>query len=1244
MTMRYIIAGHQQAVHLLGIALMALAALVGEGLQRPVLGQSLPAGFVDTVVVGGLNLPTAFTTLPDGRLLIAEKNGLVRLFKNGVLLSTPFIDLRSSVNDYWDRGLLGIAADLDFSTNGYVYLLYTYENNAADYSGHKSGRLTRVSASGDIAAPGSAVTILGTTVGSGCNNFPAGTDCIPSESPSHSVGGIRVSSDATLFVSLGDGAEFNIVDDDALRAQNLDSLSGKLLHITRTGAGVSTNPFWTGNASENRSKVFAYGLRNAFRMGLHPNSDLPYLGDVGWGEWEEINAPNAASPSVNLGWPCYEGLLHQSGYEPKAVCQSLYALGPSAVQMPVISYYHNSGGSSAVVGGTFYTGALFPSQYDDAFFYADYAVGFIRYFKVDPVGVKSGPLLGFGANLQAAGPVYLDSDGAGLLYVAINTGEIRRISYETNDSSITYLSDGSWTSMTNGLGPVERDQSNGDGATYDGRVITLAGLGYAKGLGVHAPSDVRFALNGACTTFQAAIGVDGEVGSNGSVVFQVWADGIKVYESGTMDGSSATQAVNLNVSGTAQLQLVVTDGGNGNAQDHADWADARLTCGPTTPPSVIATTPPAGSTGVPPTANVTATFSEAMNAATLTTSTVTLVPQGSSTPAGATVTYDAATRTVTLDPSATLAAGTTYTATIKGGSGGATDVAGSPLPADVVWTFTTATSGASAYLSDLAWTAAVNGWGPVERDRANGDLAPGDGLPITLNGVTYVKGLGTHAASDIRYALNGVCTVVTAVVGVDDEVGSNGSVVFQVFTDGVIRYDSGIMTGATALRNVFVDTTGATELALVVAGWSDGIDFDHADWANAQITCGSDTSPPTVVSTNPPATATGVSTAADVTATFSEAMNASTLTTSTVTLVPQGSTTPVAATVTYDSATDTVTLDPTASLAGNTTYTATITGGSGGAKDLSGNALTSDMVWSFTTGSAPNTLPTATITAPQSTLTFKVGDVINYAGSGTDPEDGTLPGASLSWQIVLHHCPGTACHNHPFTSSTGTSGSFTVPDHGDGMYFQIDLTATDSAGLSTTASVNIYPQTIQLTLDTTPSGLTVVYGGTSYTAPTTFTTLVGSTHTISAPSPQGLLSFIEWSDGGASLHNVIAGSTNVTYVATFRDITPPTVTDINPNDGATRVNAVIKPSATFSEPMNAATITSATVRLLQEGITPVAAAVSYDAGTRKVTIRPTSRLLGATAYSVQILGGSGGVKDPAGNAMTADMVWTFMTR
>src|SRR4030095_5999624 len=187
---------------MLGVAMTLFALLGADGFQSTAVAQSLPAGFVDEVVVTGLNLPTAFVALPDGRYLVTEKRGLGRVFKNGKLLSTPLIDLRNSVNDYWDHGLLGIAADPNFSSNGYVYLLYTYENNAANYSGPKTGRLTRVTVTGDIAAPASAVTILGTSVVAGCNNFPAGADCIPSENPSHSVGTIKVASDGTLFVTL----------------------------------------------------------------------------------------------------------------------------------------------------------------------------------------------------------------------------------------------------------------------------------------------------------------------------------------------------------------------------------------------------------------------------------------------------------------------------------------------------------------------------------------------------------------------------------------------------------------------------------------------------------------------------------------------------------------------------------------------------------------------------------------------------------------------------------------------------------------------------------------------------------------------------------------------------------------------------------------------------------------------------------------------------------------------------------
>ena len=172
----------------------------------------------------------------------------------------------------------------------------------------------------------------------------------------------------------------------------------------------------------------------------------------------------------------------------------------------------------------------------------------------------------------------------------------------------------------------------------------------------------------------------------------------------------------------------------------------------------------------------------------------------------------------------------------------------------------------------------TNGWGPVERDKSNGDLAANDGGVITLNGTPYTKGLGVHSASDVRYALNGTCTLLTAVVGVDAEVGSNGSIVFQVLTDGVQRFDSGVMTGATASKNVSVDLSGATQLALIVTDGGDGANYDHGDWADAQITCGADTTPPTVTTVTPSSGSTAVPITVNVTATFSEAMLVSSLT------------------------------------------------------------------------------------------------------------------------------------------------------------------------------------------------------------------------------------------------------------------------------------------------------------------------------------------------------------------------------
>jgi hypothetical protein len=204
----------------------------------------------------------------------------------------------------------------------------------------------------------------------------------------------------------------------------------------------------------------------------------------------------------------------------------------------------------------------------------------------------------------------------------------------------------------------------------------------------------------------------------------------------------------------------------------------------------------------------------------------------------AALSYSAATRTATLDPSADLQPGLTYTATVAGGSTGVKDTAGHTLASSKVWTFTVVSGGATtSFLSNLTWTSATNGWGPVEKDKSNGEQTAGDGRTITLNGTTYPKGLGTHAASDVRYSLGGKCTSLKSDIGIDDEVGVNGSVVFQVYLDGVKAYDSGKMTGSTTTKTVNVDLTGKNQLRLVVTNGGDNINYDHADWASARVTC-----------------------------------------------------------------------------------------------------------------------------------------------------------------------------------------------------------------------------------------------------------------------------------------------------------------------------------------------------------------------------------------------------------------------
>jgi NPCBM/NEW2 domain/Family of unknown function (DUF6298) len=142
---------------------------------------------------------------------------------------------------------------------------------------------------------------------------------------------------------------------------------------------------------------------------------------------------------------------------------------------------------------------------------------------------------------------------------------------------------------------------------------------------------------------------------------------------------------------------------------------------------------------------------------------------------------------------------------------------------------------ATTFLSDLTWVSATNGWGPVEKNRSNGETAAGDGRPIRIRGTTYAKGLGVVPASRITYDLGGQYTTFLADVGVDDEVNGLGSVVFQVWVDGVKHYDSAVLTGTSPAKSVRVDVTGKTTLQLVVTDGGDNTHYDHANWANARL-------------------------------------------------------------------------------------------------------------------------------------------------------------------------------------------------------------------------------------------------------------------------------------------------------------------------------------------------------------------------------------------------------------------------
>ncbi len=414
--------------------------------------QALPNGFVIEDVVAGFNAGVAFDFASDGKIFVAEKAGKVRVVQNNVLRSAPFADISAQVNNTHDRGLLGLALDPQFPSRPYVYLLFTYDPPeiqgqtglaGPDGGGARVSRLIRLTADAaqgyNVAVPGSEVVLVGKNSTYANIGAPAARnnavpscgdegsyvqDCIPIDELSHTIGTLRFGKDGSLFVGSGDGSSYSGVISYALRAQSLDSLAGKILRIDpSTGQGYSSNPFYNGDPNSNRSRVYSYGLRNPFRFTVHPVSGEPFIGDVGWNTWEEVNTGRGK----NFGWPCYEGgsgsSLQQGGYRSLAGCQALYS---SAQVTPGLYAYVHAGGGSSVQVGDFYSGSRYPAEYQGALFILDFNQAMIKTVRL----TSSGAFESVTDFAPESGLTQMRVGPQGDLYmISIYGGRIKRLRY-----------------------------------------------------------------------------------------------------------------------------------------------------------------------------------------------------------------------------------------------------------------------------------------------------------------------------------------------------------------------------------------------------------------------------------------------------------------------------------------------------------------------------------------------------------------------------------------------------------------------------------------------------------------------------------------------------------------------------------------------------------------------------------------------------------------------------------------------
>ena len=350
-----------------------------------------PSRYTWQLVAGELNKPIGIVNAGDSseRLFVVLQRGVILILQDGVELNPPFLDIRERIGASGsEQGLLGLAFHPRYKENGYFYVNYT------DLNGDTVVARYEVSADANLADPGSETILLQ----------------VDQPYPNHNGGDLAFGPEGYLYIALGDGGAGG---DPEGRAQSLNTLLGKLLRIDVDGGEPysvpADNPYASGGGLP---EIWAYGLRNPWRISFDQLTGDLYIGDVGQNAWEEVDFLTAGNPGgVNFGWDYREGMHPYEGNPPAG----------TVLIEPVAEYDHGNGCS--VTGGRVYRGSSLP-EWQGVYLYGDYCSGLVWGLLKKPDGSwENGLLFETGMNISSFG-----QDEAGEVYLADRNGSIYRLS------------------------------------------------------------------------------------------------------------------------------------------------------------------------------------------------------------------------------------------------------------------------------------------------------------------------------------------------------------------------------------------------------------------------------------------------------------------------------------------------------------------------------------------------------------------------------------------------------------------------------------------------------------------------------------------------------------------------------------------------------------------------------------------------------------------------------------------------